>query len=1623
MNLIINFFNRAALAALFTIMGLSMISGAVQALECDGETVSGEISGTEIFCVIDTNDELEITTTGVIRVQGSGLGGVALKLDIDQFTAGINNNGNIGSIPGAAATYGFGFNNPGYRFNSAFKNNENSVIQGTFGGIYLGDFDRGIGGGFINTIDNAGSIITSQGGHAIAVGEDGEIGAIINDGNGAEIKSAGGVFIAAQGIGVSGGKIGTITNQQEAFIRGVSITNGGEIERIANTSGAEIGYARNNAGDYLPTIIATGNNSIIQTITNTGSGSTIEGFFDSQNDNNNNGAYAIFVEDGGSIGTLTNSEGASLHSGRYAIYITGENSSISIIDNDSAIASLSQLAGSAIRVDNGGSIDEVINRNNGVIQGIDYGIELEDSDITNNITNSGTIDRISLNNGSSVGGNITNNAGTIKGITLTDNDIGSASSVNGSITNIGGVINGNGISLTGSSIGGDISNNNGGEIDGISLTDSTVDGAIMMTIDGTGTVGGTINGNIELSGSTIDDGIILNNGSTIDGSVDNNNSAINDFGIFLDNASEITGVIRNTNEGSIAEVTLVNGSVITNNGGAENAIDVVNSDITLGILISDSSSISGNIGNDGGLIGDGSTEDLGIIVQNNSRIEGSITNKNSGTISQIIVNTNSTITGNINNDAEIGGGSEGQGIGLTDSAIEGNIENTGQITGAAFDGISLSNSTVAAINNNTASSTIDGELAGIAAFDGSVIGSIDNQGTLSGDQAGILLANTGTQITQGVTNGGSITGTANIGEETGAGILLIDEATIFGDIENTGTITGTGEAIALKIGSEVIGNINNESAITGGDFGILLQDNSTVTGTITNSADANITGTTAAGILLQGGFINNGINNETDATINGELAGIYLQPYENGSTIDSQIQGGVNNDGTIRGETGIFLEGDSTLAGGISNQGLIDGDSIGIVNQGTINGGIDNEGGHISGDTGIFNLGTIQGNTLAAAIWVHDGGEISEIDNLGTITGTIGILLTGDDSSIGDTLTNYGIIEGTDGVAIGLSSSNQTITLNHQAGDIFGDVLLDGSTINLVDGDIAGDVIADTVIVSGDSTARGSYQVNTFTIDNTGIFTGDGVTIDSDVDNAGMLVATVGEDVIITGDYLQTGDDGTLAIAIDNNNSDGYGRIIVNGDADISSNNRFSVRLVSGATLQQDDIISDALVANNILSEEYPQVLQIDNDDYLLNIDNDSYLLNFVGRVVADGDQDRLEIKAVSGNFAADAVRNAGLNYATGVAEAMDTIFGEGATGDMLAVISELNFFSTERQVANAIAQMVPVLIGQSTQVAKQTINELTVSVNDRIGMLRGLPAGDQLALDRRFWIKPFITRAHQDDVDGVPGYDAQSTGFSLGADQEIANWLLGFALGYYQADIDGNTINTNKVDIEGYQAALYTSLRMPSVNRDFMDIVLMGGSNNNKSTRRIQFGSGQYSLDRTAKGDYDTDFARAYVGVGQDFWEYDNPWTLSYVVSGAYTYVNDASYTETGAGDLNLHVQSASDSDKDSTDSLVVAIDTILTYRWYQPGQFENEQFTFRGRIGVGYDLLADQSIILANFVNNGPIFATRGIDPEPFMARAGVSAEYKPLEQLLLQLYYDVQGNQEFINQIVSADLRWAF
>jgi len=246
----------------------------------------------------------------------------------------------------------------------------------------------------------------------------------------------------------------------------------------------------------------------------------------------------------------------------------------------------------------------------------------------------------------------------------------------------------------------------------------------------------------------------------------------------------------------------------------------------------------------------------------------------------------------------------------------------------------------------------------------------------------------------------------------------------------------------------------------------------------------------------------------------------------------------------------------------------------------------------------------------------------------------------------------------------------------------------------------------------------------------------------------------------------------------------------------------------------------------------------------------------------------------------------------------------------VINVLPALNALTTAADVVSAVAQLAPagpaiaaglVTYQGTTQFRGLLLSRLEDLLCGPIG--RDEPNVNLCREEQRpgWWVRGFGYAGQQGTRDGIAGYDVRIAGTMIGYDLPIGpDTRAGVGIGFAHSLIEGDTFGagTARTSFDSYRATAYIGHeRGPWYVHGDVGI----GLNTYTGERNISF----TGVQRRASSDYSGQDYTAAVTTG--YRHATNGFVVTPRAALQYTHVNLGSYTETGAGDLSLQVQSQS--------------------------------------------------------------------------------------------------------------------
>ena len=251
---------------------------------------------------------------------------------------------------------------------------------------------------------------------------------------------------------------------------------------------------------------------------------------------------------------------------------------------------------------------------------------------------------------------------------------------------------------------------------------------------------------------------------------------------------------------------------------------------------------------------------------------------------------------------------------------------------------------------------------------------------------------------------------------------------------------------------------------------------------------------------------------------------------------------------------------------------------------------------------------------------------------------------------------------------------------------------------------------------------------------------------------------------------------------------------------------------------------------------------------------------------------------------------------------------------DLLAIQDAIAVLPTAGAIDNALAQLAPGNTNLAAPwVAAQTtrlFDDLWMAQVDQIQSAccdancepnkpnapKDLNACKDVEQKGNWWAKGFGSKGEQGNVANMNGYDTEAYGLMLAYDKPLNNQTrVGLGGGYANSTIDGNN-SSGSTDVNSYQITGYLHHAPGPL---FVQAALTAGVNDYESTRHIVFPG----VNRTATSDYTGQQYSGIVTVGRHYQV--NETTITPLASLQASHIRVGSYTESGAGDANLRIES----------------------------------------------------------------------------------------------------------------------
>lgn len=861
-------------------------------------------------------------------------------------------------------------------------------------------------------------------------------------------------------------------------------------------------------------------------------------------------------------------------------------------------------------------------------------------------------------------------------------------------------------------------------------------------------------------------------------------------------------------------------------------------------------------------------------------------------------------------------------------------------------------------------------------------------------------------------------------------------------INSSGAAIVTQDNSGRGISVTDLSQVNNQGAITTNgttSYGVYVGgDNSTVS----NSGSITTHNSTSYGVYLNGD--NNVATNS--GTIDTKVYGIYGKGNENQ----------ISNSGTITTTSGSSAHGiyvnsasastaTSSSFNTIDNSGTINANAHGIYNKDdytkiTNSGDITTASG--SGNNGIRNEGeggviTNSGIVNSDEYAIYNSGTNAIINNSGTLNGAV-LLGNGTLNIFGGSIS--GIVDGsssTGSVNIGSDSLSATFTqsasftdlgslkittgsvLNSYSSIIADSISLDeNATLNLYDGfSISGPItgvssssgivnIQGSSFSPASSLGSASKGLDNLNINSGGSFSAssnvyvanilvnngsfnldgtDGLTISGNLSGGGSGQVNIGSNSqVVSGNLTLTSGD-SLNVSLSGGSA---GNLSVGGAAVIDGNSNLKI-----TTSSDQGYITSGSNFTIVSAADGSGISDINDSNISINnsTSNRNGLLTYTTSVVADS-----LVLTINRLEAAQATNN---KNSQKIYQNIGNI-GANASGKL----SEFQSYLDNSDLSSLeITQTINQLSSQSTKaILASNINIIGNSMKSVEGRLN-----NSKKYSEGLWMKTFGSSASQEQVGDDDGYNANSFGFIIAADQRSDNYdIYGASLSYSNSTIkSSDNLKSNLVDI--YQVNFY---RKWDFSKYFLDAVGGFAWSEYKSNRVIS------AVNANAGARFNGQSYATKIKAGSKYQINDN-FNVTPAITVNFIRNNIGGYSEDGADSLNLKVE------KISADFLETRAGVKMGWN-FRPRQFpEFNKISTHFKISYGYSFINDAPETVSRFEGQNTSFSNEISQIDRTSIKIGTQISAYHMDDITFSADYDFEHRETYKSHFISFRMRQEF
>ena len=219
-------------------------------------------------------------------------------------------------------------------------------------------------------------------------------------------------------------------------------------------------------------------------------------------------------------------------------------------------------------------------------------------------------------------------------------------------------------------------------------------------------------------------------------------------------------------------------------------------------------------------------------------------------------------------------------------------------------------------------------------------------------------------------------------------------------------------------------------------------------------------------------------------------------------------------------------------------------------------------------------------------------------------------------------------------------------------------------------------------------------------------------------------------------------------------------------------------------------------------------------------------------------------------------------------------------------------------------------------------------------------------------------------------------------------------SLGYATSDVEATNATATETEIDSYQVTLYGQYDID--NRSYVNAQVGYAFGDNETTR---FNVGGVA-GQNARADFDSNVVMARAEAGRSY-PLQNGGKITPRAIVNYAHYDADSYTETGAGGLNLAV------DTDSIDILELGVGADASWNI---SHADGSIFSPVIHAGVRHDVIGDEVDTTGVFQGGGNAFDASGFDPAQTTFDVGFGFTYAMPSNVELTVDYDYEFKEDF-------------